>query len=328
MHPAGELPSALAAGSAPRVTVIIPTWNWSTVLPHSIASVLAQTFTAFELLVIGDGCTDDSAEVVGRITARDRRVRWINLPQNYGQQAWPNNEGLAQARGEFIAYLGHDDLWLPCHLEKLVGLLEAGADFASSIVADAQPDGSVLRIARAYVPGGWLPPTGFAHRRDQVRALGGWRDWRTLKIEPESDLCARLHASGARFADLNEVTAIKFSASKRKGVYKRRPDHEQRVWAARIQTEPELGTTLTAQIRALKNPHGTEPGWPAVEIVLRRFPIPWRRWIRRHVLRQTTEFVRERGETYPAFFAARRICKGAGASGRALAVKPTSPPEA
>ena len=68
----------------PRVTVVIPTFNWSTVLPYSIGSVLRQTFADFELLVIGDGCTDDSEAVVRAVG--DARVRWLNLPRNTGQE--------------------------------------------------------------------------------------------------------------------------------------------------------------------------------------------------------------------------------------------------
>ena len=90
----------------PRVTVIIATFNWSEVLPYSIASVQRQTFRDWELLVIGDGCTDDSANVVGAIAAQDQRIRWINLPRNTGHQSGPNNQGLRQGRGDIVAYLG------------------------------------------------------------------------------------------------------------------------------------------------------------------------------------------------------------------------------
>src|ERR1700679_2302736 len=102
----------------PRVTVIIPTFNYAPVLPYSIGSVLRQTFTDFELLVIGDHCTDESESVVTAIA--DPRVRWINLPVGIKHQSGPNNEGIRQARGQLIAYLGHDDLWLPWHLTRAV----------------------------------------------------------------------------------------------------------------------------------------------------------------------------------------------------------------
>jgi len=68
-----------------QVTVLLPTYNWSNVLRYAIASVLRQTFTDFELLVIGDGCTDDSEAVTAE--AGDPRVRWINLPANSGHQS-------------------------------------------------------------------------------------------------------------------------------------------------------------------------------------------------------------------------------------------------
>src|SRR3954454_8989205 len=116
---------AWQGSSVPRVTVIIATYNWSSVLPYSIGSVLRQTFTDFELLVVGDGCTDDSEQVVASID--DPRVRWINLPENTRHQSGPNNEGLRQARGELIAYLGHDDLWLPHHLAAHVAAIDASA---------------------------------------------------------------------------------------------------------------------------------------------------------------------------------------------------------
>src|ERR1043166_5723000 len=88
--------------SVPRVSVIIATYNRSAVLRHAIASVRAQTFGDFELLVVGDGCTDDSAAAVAGFA--DPRIRWFNRAANSGHQSAPNNEGLRQARGELIAY--------------------------------------------------------------------------------------------------------------------------------------------------------------------------------------------------------------------------------
>lgn len=127
----------------PLVTVIVATYNWSTVLPYSIGSALRQTFRDFELLVVGDGCTDDSAEVVSALG--DPRVRWINLPKNSGHQSGPNNEGLRQARGKIIAYLGHDDLWIPHHLSILIGALDSErADIAHGMMVCVGPEDRFL----------------------------------------------------------------------------------------------------------------------------------------------------------------------------------------
>jgi glycosyltransferase involved in cell wall biosynthesis len=217
---------------APRVTVIMPTYNWSSVLPYSIASTLEQSFTDFELLVIGDGCTDDSERVVNGIG--DPRVRWIGLPRS-GHQSGPNNEGIRQARGEYVAYQGHDDLWLRHHLAVLVPALDAGADLAHSVVAMVRADGSVYP---------WTPvPSSVAHRRSMTDRIGGWRDYREIAAMPEVDLFDRARAAGMAFSFVRRLSVIKPAASWRRGIYRERPCHEQAAWLERIRTEPDLETT-------------------------------------------------------------------------------------
>src|SRR5512144_1383847 len=94
----------------PTVSVLIATYNKRRALQHAIDSVLWQSFGDFELWVIGDGCTDDSAELVASYA--DPRVHWYNLPVNSGYQSAPHNEGLRRARGRSIAHLNHDHLRL------------------------------------------------------------------------------------------------------------------------------------------------------------------------------------------------------------------------
>jgi glycosyltransferase involved in cell wall biosynthesis len=217
----------------PRITVVIATYNWSSVLPYSIASALEQTFSDFELLVVGDGCTDESEAVVGAI--RDPRLRWINIPR-VGHQSGPNNEGIRQARGRYIAYLGHDDLWLPHHLQSLVTALDAGADVAHTLVASV----SVKKIVSPKT----LVPTCVAHTRALAERIGGWRDYRTLSMAPERDLWSRAAAAGARFTAVARLTAVKIPAGPRQGVYRERPSHEQAAWLARIRSERDLEAVL------------------------------------------------------------------------------------
>ena len=235
------MPKQSASAGAPRVTVIIPTYNWSNVLPYSIGSVLRQNFSDFELLVVGDGCSDDSEQVVTAIA--DPRVRWINLPVNSGHQSAPNNEGLRQARGSIIAYLGHDDLWLPHHLEVMVAAIDGGTDVAHSIVHMIDAEGNILRPARGllrFEPGRSLPPSGVVHRRTASEKAGGWRDYRSLTVDPETDLWQRMHLAGFAFQCVPRLTAVKFPASGRKDVYKKRSSEEQQQWTERILQEPDL----------------------------------------------------------------------------------------
>jgi glycosyltransferase involved in cell wall biosynthesis len=251
------------------ITVIIPTYNWSTVLPYSIGSVLGQTFTDFELLVVGDGCTDDSEQVVKAIP--DPRVRWIGIPRT-GHQSGPNNEGLRQARGELIAYLGHDDLWLPHHLQILVAAIERGADFAHSLVAMIPPPGSGRPLAVA--PPQWKPPSSILHKRSVSESIGGWRHFRELKETPDGDFWMRVEAAGYKLEFVPRLTVLKFPALWRPGVYRDRPFHEQAAWLERIRTEPDLEVVELGKIASRQQPpsilerltrllaHPTE--WPSV----------------------------------------------------------------
>jgi glycosyltransferase involved in cell wall biosynthesis len=220
----------------PRVTVIIATYNWSTVLPYSIRSVLDQTFADFELLVIGDGCTDDSADVVERIG--DSRVRWIGIART-GHQSGPNNEGLRQAAGELIAYLGHDDLWFPHHLTSSISAIDAGADLVHSVVLALDSNGQPTLAP-------W-PPSGAVHRKRATDTVGGWSDFRMISLLPEAELWQRI---GTRFriARVPRASVLKFPASRRPNVYRERPCHEQRLWLARIRSEPDLEARLLARV--------------------------------------------------------------------------------
>ncbi len=226
----------------PRVTVIIPTYHWSSVLPFSIGSVLRQTYTDWELLVIGDGCTDDSEAVVSRF--HDERIRWINLPENTGHQSGPNNEGLRQARGELIAYLGHDDLWLLRHLALAVEAIDGGADLTYAITEMIEPGDKPPTFEPSelghYSPDLWIPPTSVMHRRALSEKVGGWKHFCDVRQDPEADLWERMHAAGGKLQFIPRLTAVKFPAIWRKNAYKLKLCDEQSAWFDRVGNEFEF----------------------------------------------------------------------------------------
>jgi len=93
---------------SPKVSIVVATFNRSNVLRHTIASVIESTFGDWEMIVVGDACTDDTESVVGSFG--DSRISFVNLESNWGEQSKPNNEGFARSKGAFVAFLNHDDL--------------------------------------------------------------------------------------------------------------------------------------------------------------------------------------------------------------------------
>src|SRR5437762_2678933 len=99
---------------APRFSVLLPTHNRSHLLYLAILSVLSQTEDDFELFVVGDGCTDNSAAVVAAFD--DPRIRWFDLPKAPYFGYANRNIALKQALGKYIACVADDDLVFPDHL--------------------------------------------------------------------------------------------------------------------------------------------------------------------------------------------------------------------
>ena len=118
------------AEPAPRVSVVIPCYNYARYLPEAVASVLAQTFTHFEIVIVDDGSTDDSLAVAKRLAAaHPDRIRVIAQP-NAGQPAISRNRGIAEARGAYVLCLDADDKIAPTMLERCVALLETRSEIA------------------------------------------------------------------------------------------------------------------------------------------------------------------------------------------------------
>lgn len=196
------------AAPTPLVSVIVPTYNSSATLRAAVASVLRQDLADLELLVVGDGCSDDSAEVVA--AAADARARWLGLPDNSGGPSRPRNAALREARGRLIAYLGHDDLWLPWHLSTAVAALEQhGAELVSTLGVFLEPRGASTAFGfparpRTAAP---LSPSTWLHRAELALL---WPE--RLRWGHEVLVADRLLASGARVHQVAELTAIKFPA--------------------------------------------------------------------------------------------------------------------
>lgn len=102
-----------------KVSIITPSYNSSKTIEETIQSVIKQTYSNWELIIVDDGSIDNTIEVVKKYLF-DERIKLVSLKENTGSPAIPRNKGIEIASGEFIAFLDHDDLWKINKLEKQI----------------------------------------------------------------------------------------------------------------------------------------------------------------------------------------------------------------
>ena len=225
----------------PLVSVVIATYNRADILHFAIHSVLLNERIDLEVIVVGDGCTDHTAEIVAGIG--DARVRYVNLPQNWGEQSVPSNEGISRARGEFVAFLNHDDLFLPWHLSDLLGAhRESGADvtwspyivvFAAPSVANDSPNPSYelagVTPTNAFDPAVFVVASATCYRKKVLEQVGGWtRASRTI-LSPSQDLLFKTYQAGFRIRRTDLPSVLALYGGERKDSYAR-PSAEEHRW--------------------------------------------------------------------------------------------------
>ena len=154
----------------PAVSVVIPTYNRAPLLGRSIRSVLGQSYGDFEVVVIDDGSTDGTAEVVAAFG--DPRVRYVALARNKGAGA-ARNVGVRTARGKFLAFQDSDDEWTASKLARQMAAFARGSERLGMVYSDMQlirADGTATYFAAPEVMSGRLidPATRFY----QVHNLG------------------------------------------------------------------------------------------------------------------------------------------------------------
>jgi glycosyltransferase involved in cell wall biosynthesis len=209
--------------AAPRFSVLLPTHDRPDVLGFAIESVLTQSEPDFELLIVADGCTASTAEVVGRFS--DPRIRFFDLPKAPAFGYANRNIALREARGRLIALAAHDDLLFPDHLQRMGDLLDqSGVAWAYSRPLWVSTDGVIvpfgtnLLIAdeyRRFQHHNTIPASCIVHTREILERVGFWPE--DVSSAADWSLWKRmLAASDGRLAYQRRPTALHFSASWKK----------------------------------------------------------------------------------------------------------------
>lgn len=205
----------------PLFSVVMATYGRRRHIVPSIRSVLSQSFQDFELIVVGDCCGDDTARAVSPFLSP--KVQWSNLTQRCGGQSYPNNEGIRLSTGQYVAYLGDDDVWNPDHLMSLSTLFESRPklDFAVGGAIFHGPEGSDFRQVTGIFDDDrapfehFFPPSSFAHRRDVIDRVGQWLHPMEISAPADCDFLLRAARAGMRFGSTKRITVHKFAAGHR-----------------------------------------------------------------------------------------------------------------
>lgn len=164
------------------VSVIIPAYNRAGALFDAAQSVLKQTWRDLELIIVDDGSTDNTEEVVAKIN--DDRVRYIKMEKNCGACA-ARNQGIDLSKGEFIAFHDSDDVWRPQKLEKeMHAIQKSGADIVFCKLVKHDQDGS-----QTYMPigcsEGFLKPVVSLFGIGTQTLLGKSEVFKNTRFDPE-----------------------------------------------------------------------------------------------------------------------------------------------
>jgi glycosyltransferase involved in cell wall biosynthesis len=260
---------------APLVSVVVPTYNRAAVLPRAINSALGQSLRDLELIVVDDGSTDSTGELVDAV--RDPRVHFIRLPTGAGV-AGARNAGVRAARGDWVAFLDSDDEWLPSRLEQQVVRFREDAGSAAAVgycfvqqrdertgrtvpARRGSPEGDVFPALLT----GWSPlPSCLVVSRRALLAIRGWDE--NLPAFEGHDLCLRLAEAGFHFVALRETLVIKHDYG-----------------------GPQLSTAYETALRGVTR---LDEKW-AARLSARFGPGPYRRWRARW--RTGAEYIGVRG---------------------------------
>lgn len=127
------------------ISIVIPTYNRAGTLARSIQSVLAQSYSDWELVIVDDGSTDNTQEVVKPFVQRDERIHYIFCPENKGQ-AVARNKGIQVSGGEYIAFQDSDDCWMPDKLQHQVSMMEEHPEYGLVYGQVVYDEGGALSV--------------------------------------------------------------------------------------------------------------------------------------------------------------------------------------
>jgi GT2 family glycosyltransferase len=223
-------PSYAASVSAPLFTVICPAYNATRTIGATVRSVQSQTFEDFEMVVVDDGSSDGTPELVETFIADDPRIRLVR--QANAGTAGARNRALAEARGTFVSNIDNDDLWLPGYIQSMVSAFEMTPEVGLCFCriwafndrsrrvhrqtfdlaeTDSQAHARPIparELEIALLADNFIPASGTALTRAALEAAGGYDSSPELGGSDDWDLWLRVAHAGFGAVGIPEPLAV------------------------------------------------------------------------------------------------------------------------
>jgi teichuronic acid biosynthesis glycosyltransferase TuaG len=203
------------------VSVIMPAYNAAKFIAESINSVIAQTYSHWELIIVDDGSEDDLKSIVEKFAEKDSRIKYVH--QLNGKQGKARNTGIENSEGELVAFIDADDIWKPQLLEEQTALITGtGADLVFSNIMIIDKEGNItdehrfvsaenlagINGIKSLLQKNIIAITTVLAKKGAIIKAGGFKILNELQYAEDYDLWLRMLANGNRFRCNQSVLAL------------------------------------------------------------------------------------------------------------------------
>lgn len=239
----------------PLVSVVMAVYNGGVYLKEAIESILSQTYTKFEFIIINDGSSDDTAKVIKSFSEKDQRVIIVNNENNFGLTK-SLNKGIKLVRGEFVARMDADDVSLSNRLEEQVNFLKKNTDYVcvgsnvDLINAKGKKTGTVKLPEMAFIPNYLKKRNCFVHgtlmfRSSALSKVGGYDE--NYQLAQDYELLLRLSNEGK----LGNIDGVLYMLRERGGSLSAQKFLKQCYFTALAKTQNQLRLNRSNRLSGL-----------------------------------------------------------------------------
>jgi glycosyltransferase involved in cell wall biosynthesis len=201
-----------SVAQVPLVSVVIPTYNHAQFLRNALDSVIGQTFTRWEAIVVNNFSQDDTISVIESYD--DPRIRYLNFA-NQGVIAASRNHGISKTSAPYIAFLDSDDIWYPQKLEKCMLRLEQGFDMVCHAETWVGPGDRRRDVAygpesratysQLLYEGNCISTSAVVVKREFVERVGGFSEQPSFITAEDYELWLKLARDGAKIGFVTDI---------------------------------------------------------------------------------------------------------------------------